>query len=123
MNSLSYVRSVVLETAKRIATPCFAGARHKGVELRSTLRLRLGQGSRWRLSPHRAPCLGRMGGTAGGTSIKVGNMVPACCECKPGGSIADTSFQETPYLADFKAVLAAMAGPRFGRSAAVRNSS
>jgi hypothetical protein len=33
-----------------------------------------------------------MGGTAGGNRIKVGNMVPACCECKPGGSIADTLF-------------------------------
>jgi hypothetical protein len=33
------------------------------------------------------------GGIAGGIRIKVGIMVPACCECYPGGSIADRSFR------------------------------
>lgn len=39
------------------------------------------------------------GGIAGGISIKVGIMVPACCECHPGGSIADKSFPEAPVFA------------------------
>jgi len=34
------------------------------------------------------------GGIAGGIGIKVGIMVPACCESNPGGSIADPSFPE-----------------------------
>jgi len=53
---------------------------------------------------HPAKRLARRGGTAGGTRIKVGNMVPACCEWYPGGSIADTSLRETPYIADSEAV-------------------
>jgi hypothetical protein len=39
-----------------------------------------------------------MGGVAGGIGIKVGIMVPACCECDPGGSIADPLFPEAPVF-------------------------
>jgi hypothetical protein len=38
------------------------------------------------------------GGIAGGIGIKVGNMVPACCECYPGGSIADLLFPRSACL-------------------------
>ena len=36
--------------------------------------------------------MSRWGGITGGLSIKVGNMVPACCDRIHGGSIADTLF-------------------------------
>ena len=39
------------------------------------------------------------GGIAGGIGIKVGIMVPACCEYHPGGSIADKSFSEALVFA------------------------
>src|SRR5882724_6929362 len=39
-----------------------------------------------------------LGGTAGGTRIKVGNMVPACCEWYPGGSIADLPYPESAFF-------------------------
>jgi hypothetical protein len=34
------------------------------------------------------------GGMTGALGIKVGNMVPAFCECSHGGSIADTLFSK-----------------------------
>jgi hypothetical protein len=37
---------------------------------------------------------GAAGGITGGLGIKVGNMVPACCEQKSGGSIADKFFHK-----------------------------
>jgi len=40
------------------------------------------------------------GGILGGIGIKVGNMVPACCECNPGGSIADIFFPEAPLVVE-----------------------
>ena len=52
------------------------------------------------------------GGIAGGIGIKVGNMVPACCECNPGGSIADVLSRSASRFE---------VGPRLGPSAAVRN--
>jgi len=51
------------------------------------------------------------GGIARGISIKVGNMVPACCERNPGGSIADQSFPEAPV---FDASLSRDEGTRYG---------
>ncbi len=39
------------------------------------------------------------GGIVGGIGIKVGNMVPACCECDSGGSIADKIFPQAPVVA------------------------
>ena len=53
------------------------------------------------------------GDGAGGTGIKVGNMVPACCECNPGGSIADAFFSKAPLIAEGRAEV--------GPSAAVRH--
>jgi hypothetical protein len=41
---------------------------------------------------------GFRGGIAGGIGIKVGIMVPACCECDPGGSIADPLFQKRLFF-------------------------
>jgi hypothetical protein len=41
---------------------------------------------------------GLQGCCGGGTRIKVGNMVPACCERNPGGSIADKSFPQAPVF-------------------------
>ena len=40
------------------------------------------------------------GGIARGIGIKVDIMVPACCECYPGGSIADPSFQKRPVFSE-----------------------
>jgi len=58
-----------------------------------------------RASNHRFFCgrnVAPSGGIKRGLRIKVGNMVPACCECKSGGSIADTLFYKrlslTKYL-------------------------
>jgi hypothetical protein len=45
----------------------------------------------------------------GEISIKVGNMVPACCECNPGGSIADKFFAQAPLVAE---VWAERCGPQ-----------
>jgi hypothetical protein len=42
---------------------------------------------------------GLWGGVAGGIGIKVGIMVPACCECNPGGSIADPLYPKAPVFA------------------------
>jgi len=39
----------------------------------------------------------------GGIGIKVGIMVPACCECNPGGRIADPLFPEAPVFAKVSA--------------------
>src|ERR1700693_854905 len=62
-----------------------------------------------RRTDHLANVLACEGGITGGSSIKVDNMVPACCECNPGGSIADTVFQKRLWL------------PRYGPSATVRH--
>jgi hypothetical protein len=43
--------------------------------------------------------MARRGGIARGIGIKVGNMVPACCECYPGGSIADLFHPEAQVFA------------------------
>jgi hypothetical protein len=53
-------------------------------------------------------------GCCGGRiSIKVDKMVPACCECNPGGSIADSSFRKRLSLTGY--------GPKHGPSATVRH--
>jgi hypothetical protein len=53
------------------------------------------------------------GGIARGISIKVGNMVPACCGCNPGGSIADKLFPEAPLFDEHAAeVWAERYGPQ-----------
>ncbi|HSP62789.1 MAG TPA: hypothetical protein VLQ90_07400 [Pyrinomonadaceae bacterium] len=53
------------------------------------------------------------GGYAGGISIKVDNMVPACAMCNPGGSIADTFFSEAPLFDEvWAAVWAERDGPQ-----------
>jgi hypothetical protein len=54
------------------------------------------------------------GGIAHGISIKVGIMVPACCECNSGGSIADPSFPEAPVFDE-------VCGRGMAPGAAVRN--
>jgi len=60
-----------------------------------------------------------MGGIAGGIGIKVGNMVPACCECNPGGSIADLSFPEAPVF--YKRMRTTYAEEGCGRGMAERS--
>jgi len=53
------------------------------------------------------------GGITGGISIKVGNMVPACCECKPAGASRTRSLKKRLSLTRYVAEV--------GPSATVRN--
>ncbi len=52
-------------------------------------------------------------GITGGMSIKVGKMVPACCECKPAGASRTRSLKKRLSLTRYVAEV--------GPSATVRN--